>query len=292
MDRHAYLIMGHNNLLVLKKLLTLIDDERNDIYLHIDKRYLNQDFFQLKDLVKKTTITFVPSLKVNWGGYSLFNCELHLLKYAIQTRHIYYHLLSGSDLPIRSQKTIHRFFRINSGKEFLSLYEDVGDTAQNLERWQLYHFFQNFIHKGNNTFWNKLLINMEKYSLSIQKKIGVKRHPLLKITKCANWFSITDDFARYIVNEEKRLKKLFRFTLHADEFALSYLLMNSDFKDKLYKPGYMRYIDWKRGEPYTWHKEDFDEIMSSGKLFARKFEAEVDMGIVNMIYDNIVERNK
>ena len=36
MKKHAYLIMAHNNPYILKKLLNLIDDKRNDIYLHID----------------------------------------------------------------------------------------------------------------------------------------------------------------------------------------------------------------------------------------------------------------
>ena len=37
MDRHAYLIMAYNNWDLLKKLLILLDDERNDIFVHIDE---------------------------------------------------------------------------------------------------------------------------------------------------------------------------------------------------------------------------------------------------------------
>lgn len=36
--KHAYLIMVHNQFYVLEILLKLIDDERNDIFLHIDKK--------------------------------------------------------------------------------------------------------------------------------------------------------------------------------------------------------------------------------------------------------------
>ena len=36
--KHAYLIMCHNNFEQLKLLLKLLDDERNDIYVHIDKK--------------------------------------------------------------------------------------------------------------------------------------------------------------------------------------------------------------------------------------------------------------
>lgn len=37
-DRHAYLIMAHNNWSILSKLLSLLDDDRNDLFLHIDAK--------------------------------------------------------------------------------------------------------------------------------------------------------------------------------------------------------------------------------------------------------------
>lgn len=36
-DKHAYLIIAHNEPKVLETLLNCIDDRRNDVYLHIDK---------------------------------------------------------------------------------------------------------------------------------------------------------------------------------------------------------------------------------------------------------------
>ena len=36
--KHAYLIIAHNEWEILHTLLTMLDDERNDIYLHIDRR--------------------------------------------------------------------------------------------------------------------------------------------------------------------------------------------------------------------------------------------------------------
>lgn len=38
MIKHAYLIIAHNDYPVLEALLSMLDDERNDIYLYIDKR--------------------------------------------------------------------------------------------------------------------------------------------------------------------------------------------------------------------------------------------------------------
>lgn len=41
MDKHAYCIMAHGNWKQLQMLVNVIDDGRNDIYLHIDAKSLN-----------------------------------------------------------------------------------------------------------------------------------------------------------------------------------------------------------------------------------------------------------
>lgn len=38
MSRHAYLILAHKNWQQLCTLLTLLDDPRNDVFLHIDSK--------------------------------------------------------------------------------------------------------------------------------------------------------------------------------------------------------------------------------------------------------------
>jgi hypothetical protein len=45
----------------------------------------------------------------NLGAYSQVRCELELLEAAVKDYHDYYHLLSGADLPIKSQDQIHKF---------------------------------------------------------------------------------------------------------------------------------------------------------------------------------------
>ena len=51
--KHAYLIMAYNNLDILEKLLKLLDDGRNDIYLYIDKKLKIFDYTYLKEVLKK-----------------------------------------------------------------------------------------------------------------------------------------------------------------------------------------------------------------------------------------------
>lgn len=38
MGKHAYLIIAHSNFGQLRTLLEMLDDERNDIFVHVDAR--------------------------------------------------------------------------------------------------------------------------------------------------------------------------------------------------------------------------------------------------------------
>ena len=46
--KHAILIMAHNQFEILEKLMTQLDHERNDIYIHIDRksRGFEQSYFE------------------------------------------------------------------------------------------------------------------------------------------------------------------------------------------------------------------------------------------------------
>lgn len=99
--RYAYLIMAHTNFNQLKVLISLLDDPRNDIYLHVDKRAKS---FNPNDIcTHHSTLIILDRIKVNWGGHSQITCELNLLKAAISNHYQYYHLVSGVDLPLKTQ---------------------------------------------------------------------------------------------------------------------------------------------------------------------------------------------
>lgn len=45
----------------------------------------------------------------------------------------------------------------------------------------------------------------------------------------------------------------------------------------------MRLIDWKRGGPYIFKKEDFEDLVTSPMLFARKFDQREDNVIITKL---------
>lgn len=98
--KHAFLIIAHNEYPVLEVLLSMLDDERNDIYLHIDKR-ATELFQQIKKVkMQKAGFYLIENpIKVYWGDISQVQVEYLLFETALSHGpYAYYHLLSGTDL--------------------------------------------------------------------------------------------------------------------------------------------------------------------------------------------------
>lgn len=292
MGKHAYLIMAHNEFELLKTQLGLIDDYRNDIFIHIDKKVNSFSETDITKSVTKSNIYFIDRINVTWGSISQIECELKLLKNSIKGDYDYYHLISGQDLPIKSQNYIHHFFDSNNGKEFIRFQSDKFNFY---ERVKYYYYFIDLI--GNSkTLKSKLIRNIEKCSILMQKlfKINRIKNTDLIYQKGTNWFSITNDFAKYVVSKSDEVLNSYKHTYCCDEIFLQTLLINSPFVKNLYNvnldnsiSSIMRLIDWERGKPYTFTLEDYEEIINSNMLFARKFSMKKDRDIIYKLRDYI-----
>lgn len=283
-NKHAYLIMAHDNFEQLKILLDLIDDYRNDIYLHIDKK-AKIDISSLGNQLRYSRLFMVPRLSVSWGDFSQILCEYQLIKTAVDNGdYQYLHLLSGLDLPIKTQDEIHEFFSNNEGQ----LYVEIVDNTYQKEveqRCKYYWFFQNRLSRHNQI---SILRIINWLGIKIQKFIGLNRIPEnINIKKGANWFSITGDFAKYIVNKKDFIFKQFQHTVCADELFIQTILYNSEYHELLSSQGCKRLVDWNRGNPYVFRKTDYSMICNSDEMFARKFDVTVDKEIVESIIHKV-----
>ena len=286
---HAYMIIAHNQFELLEKLIRALDDVRNDIFVHIDAKVKDFDFEHFKSIAQYSRVIFTEKrVDVTWGDVSQVETEFELLKTAVQSENAdkpysYFHLISGVDLPIKSNDYIHGFCKENNGKEFIH-FTDNEVSQLSVNRLQYYHFFR----RRRNTF-TKIV---SQVLLRVQKLIGVNRlkKESIKVQKGCNWFSITGGFAHYIVDNFERFEKYFKYSYCADEVFVQTMLVNSPFKDNLYMPdcnnnhnACMRYIDWERGNPYVFRSEDYELLKASPCIFARKFDINVDCEIIDKI---------
>jgi hypothetical protein len=291
MKKHAYLIMAHNNFYVLEKLLCLIDDERNDIYIHIDKKVEKFDFNYFKALLKKSKIFFINRINVNWGGFSQVKCWMLLLKSAIENRYEYYHLLSGVDLPLKTQDYIHTFFDVNAGKEFIGFDPEVGLYRKRVK--YIYIFNES---RSSTKIISELKRQIRRSFVGAQILLRYDRTNKFsyEMKKGQLWCSISHALAEFLIDNDENINNLFKYSTSSDECFIQTIAFNSNFRGKIYDmndeyASCMRYIDWNRGDrnrghPYIFRKRDYEELINSDKLFARKFDENIDKEIVDMIY--------
>lgn len=218
------------------------------------------------------------------GGYSQIACELSLLNAAVAMGHYsYYHLLSGQDLPIKSQDRIHSFFDSCGGKEFVRFENHNRDYRRRI---------------GGHVIWNasgknKSQVLLRKVNGLLARLLQCYRKPAkgLKLMKGDNWFSITDKLARYIVENASLIRSVFWDSMCGDELFLQTFAWNAGKRFDFYRmpgeenaDGIMRMIDWGEDEsPRVFSMDDLDSIRDSKMMFARKFDFGFDSDIVRAV---------
>lgn len=282
------MIIAHNQFELLEKLILSLDDERNDIYVHIDAKVRNFDFQKFHSLTEKSSVVFTDSrYDIKWGSFAMVEAEYALLEMIIRSgrEYDYVHLLSGVDIPLKTQDEIHSFFNNNPGKEFIHFTSAKLNNTE-LDRVRAYHFAL-----GRRNLLNRLIT---KFESKFARLVGINRIKNLEVQKGSQWFSITGDFAKYVFSEKDFVYKQFNHTFIPDEFFIQTLIINSNYKYNLYHKEYdnspysnLHYSDWERGNPYTFTINDKDELDNMDYLFVRKFSSNVDNEIIEYMFNRL-----
>lgn len=281
--KHAYLIISHNEFEVLERLLEAIDDKRNDIYVHFDKKLrtlpnIHTHFSNLTILRTR--------IDVRWGNLSQLKAEYALLETAFQChiQYAYYHIISGTHLPLFSQDYIHNYFDKIWNKDVFQFMETSdGEILLKLRR---YNFFTRNFQKRHKVI-KDIAQFCWKSGIWIQKKMNMKRQVSKLYVKTSNWCSITYASVEYLLSKKEQILKDYRFTLCADEFFIATELTNSPLKSNIFYCGRLLKCDFgKASNPRIYRTEDYEELINSGCLFARKFSSE-DLTVTDKILKHI-----
>lgn len=293
--------MAHKNTYVLERLLEQLDYENNDIYIHVDYKCTDFDWTKYKKIVSKSQLFEIKKrIDVSWGSYSQIEAEMELLTESYFNRNYrYYHLMSGQDLALKPQREIHNFFEANDGSIYLNMVEvseanrvDWNFSNTVYGRVSVKRIFLDRASLSSN-IGRKILGLVDRFYAYIQAKFLMRdlvRSKNICLGYGSNWFSLPENAVKCVLDNRHKIEYYFKDSRCADELFIQSILKENKLtvvNDNL------RMIDWKRGDnahPYVWHKEDLTQLSKTEKLFARKFDENIDKEIINKISDMVLRK--
>jgi hypothetical protein len=279
----AVLMLIHKNEQQVIKLIKHLSIDF-DIYIHIDKKYKIE-------LQPQNRVFFYKKYKTFWGSINIIKATLLLLSEAAKKSYNRYLLISGMDLPLKTNSEIISFFH-NNDQEYIETEklprefwdDENGGFDRVLKYWPLLK------KREDKTLFSRGVYKLKRFFSFVISEIH-KRPLDYDFHGGSQWFNITHKCAIKIfeyLNTDKKYLQRFRLTYCPDELFFQTLINMLDLD---VDNNSLRYVDWKAGPEYPriLRKEDYKDIINSGNLFARKFDPVVDNDIINLIYKTIHE---
>ena len=249
--RHAYLIMAHNEFGILQRLVRMLDDADNDIYVHFDRKVK-----RLPGIGTQKSRLFVLGERecVNWGTVSQIRTEFRLLEGASENGpYDFYHIISGTHLPLKPLS--EPFYASHKGQEIMRFWDkDEGTADFKLRR---YHFFLK-VH----FLW--------RLSLKVQKMTGIRHLRKESFHKTDNWMSITEAACRYLLDNKDDILRKYRYTFCGDEYFIASELIKKGGFD-IYDCPDLLYVTIEKANASLISLSSYDSLSETPFLWGRKF---------------------
>lgn len=261
----------------------------NIILIHVDAKSSLEDFLPLTG----RNVYFVQNrVCVTWGSYSQIASTLNTFSEALQWKFDYLFLLSGDDLPNKSNQVINDFL-LSINKKNLIHYQDSRNNYVSPEKRVKYRY-PDACYSRSKTFIDKLKIIGFKLLQHFFVTDNFKRYGNKKIQfyKGTNWFSLNHSTVNSImtfVSSNKWYCDLYQHSFCGDEVFFHTIIKHLGRTD-LYHDSHklndaLRYIDWKTGPDYprVLDESDFAKIKNSGCLFSRKHPADFSSNLFDKL---------
>ena len=273
--KHAYLILAHNEPELLSLLVERLDDVRNDIYIHFDRK-----LSILPDIKTQHAGLYIlkDRVDVRWADVSMLEAEYKLFHAVLDSgsQYSHHHLISGVDLPLKNQDYIHSFFAQHQGKEFVGLHQ----RPMNSHADRALHYWHPFTRSFRGSGCVFVIKRILRYLVvQTQVLLGIRRNTTVPFHKGGQWVSITRELIDYLLEQEDRAFTIFSRTFGADEYFVPTLIWDTPFMERLFDAtdesrGAMRYIGWRAdGQLIDFTPQDLPVLQQTEYLFARKFNS-------------------
>lgn len=281
--RVAFLILAHNQPYHLVRLVERISRPGGTVFIHIDKKVdIGEYEYLFRRVENALFLDEKKRIKVEWGGFSMVKATLNLIDMAYRYHRKFdrYCLLSGSDYPIKNTQEI--FKRLENDAEFMF----IGSKLTSRSESAAHKAFIRYYHFNDN-----LLLKKHKLSGKLRRKSYAK----IALYHGSQWFCLSTKAIEYVIdfiNRNPDYIKYMKYTHCPDEIFFTSIIKSSPYSEKisfdferktrqssiyLHTVQGIHYIDWSevsndRGSPRVLTMRDKDAIHNTNALFARKFD--------------------
>lgn len=279
--RQAILITAYKDMPMLQKLVDYFDEDF-EIFIHLD-RQCREDY---TPLLQHKFVHIYRRYSVEWGDYKHLLAIVLLMKEAYRHTELeYFHLITGSDYPIMPLALFKAFceeHRNNNYLEHFPLPHADWGVEGGLNRIQYWWPSPN-MHRSHNAWTTRKLVNL-------QRRLGIKRSFKYfdgNLYGGGTYWSVSRKGVGIVLdylNQHPDYLRRFRMTSIAEEICLPTLWCNSGTP---LINNYMRYIDWGNdgANPQVLTEKNYDKIVASGALFARKMQSGISDKLITMLID-------
>lgn len=297
-----YLILAHKNPLQLSRMIERLDDGASKFFIHLDAKTPIEPFAAC---LEGAHIRFIDKReRCVWGDFSIVQATIRLMEAASKEQGIFI-LMSGQDYPIQSQGYINDFLERNKEFDFIEIepLEEKWKPKMVKDKLEHYHILHSE-ERGNSNCYApfrhcSVFQKLRTLTHLLKGRLSVKNFKLLcslpkRVTPFERQYAGSQFWAfsertfyamlHYIREHKAALEGYYKYTSSPDEIYFHSVLMDLVAKDstiKLKDP--ITYVNYFR-KNNVFVSEDFDKLTSAkGKLFARKFDTEVDTEILDKL---------
>ena len=300
-----YLILAHKNPLQLGRMIERLDDGASKFFIHLDAKTPIEPFAAC---LEGAHIRFIePRERCVWGDFSIVQATIRLMEAASEEQGIFI-LMSGQDYPIQSQGYINAFLESNKGFDFIEIepLEEKWKPKMVKDKLEHYHILHSEERGNSNCYapfahcsvFQKLrtLMHLLKGRLSVKNfrllcSLPKRIAPFERQYAGSQFWAFSERtfyaVLNYIREHKAALEEYYKYTSSPDEIYFHSVLMHLVAKDSTIKlKEQITYVNYFR-KNNVFVSEDFDKLTSEkGKLFARKFDTDIDIEILNKLDSN------
>lgn len=291
----TYLIVAHKYPRQLRRLVEKLSSPESNFWIQIDSHTDITPF--LKELAGLPQVNFVTQrVHPRWGHYNFVRSFLLGIEEIHSQGHSYDHLvfLSGQDYPLVSTATLIDFLSSHRDQSFVHFTPMQEEEHAHLwDRIAKYHLYlpnnKAIIYPYEKSGFSKQILNK---ALHLTGKFPLPRvlpHQM-KPYFGSNWVRLQPKAVAYLlafVQRTPEIETFFKYTLLSDEHFFQTILLNATDAErgKITNTNFT-FSHWKRpAELYSTplNKSDWENLLASGDLLARKFDESSDPEILDWL---------